>query len=236
MSKINVKTITPVAIANLSDYQVAVIAQVKIRNKYRELLDSAEEELQKIKDARKKALEEGQERDAVIVKYDTTDAEAKITALEVARKNELKPYQESINTVLKMIDKDFYPAYCLYQKTANVNASGDIEIGSGDKVTKYTIGKDKTFMAICREFLRGLGCSYLDNEKDMKKATNAIVVWTSGQKLDNKTGGLKDRTKSDARNVLVRACIKFLVEQGAIKVADDGKITKVEKKAEEVAA
>ena len=227
--KINAKAINTMSIEMLSAYNVATLKVAAIRNKYKALIDAQETKLESIKANRKQAMEEGMDRDEAIVKFATDLVESEITRLETAMKEEIKPENENIKDVLKLVDELFYPAYALYTQNGNIKATGSITLTEGKKQVEYAIPTGKSFNDITADFLKSLGVKYTDDDKAMKKAMSSITVWTSGMMKDNKTGGLKLRTKSDLKNVLVRACIKYFVDNNVLTMSKSGKLSRVEK-------
>lgn len=223
--KINAKTITPVSVEMLSRFNTTNRALKDARVALNEKNAPIEEKIAKIKEDRKKAIENGMSVDDAIVKYNYLDLDKELNANINAYNDTVKPLKKDKSEIFKSVNEMFYPSYMLaYGDITKINpkATGEITINK----TVYTVEKKNSFYECIKDFFKTLGFTYLEDEKAMNKAIIAIKDVIGGLKLDNQTMGLKSKSKSDMRELLFRAIIVYLTSLDIIVVAEDGTITR----------
>lgn len=224
---------------SLSDYNVASFEIIRLSAEKSNELAPLREERKKILEERAKALEkEGAVLDEVLRNYSIDDVERRISAVNEKYKAPLAECAKAQNKVLKLVNPNTFYAYAIAMDSTDsvFNATGEFVYtkNNGD-VERVKVGAKDTFYQCIKSLYDDLGAFGTDDKKAMDKLIKFHAKRVGGLKFDRKTQDNVLKKKTEVVNALIRDIIKYLEVRGVIEVADNGAITKVEKKVESVA-
>jgi hypothetical protein len=222
--KINLGTINEESMAKLSAYHVARAELIRLREERKTSIEKVEIEIEELKKARKEALEQGEDTDTVIAKYDILPLTNKINAINEKFKEDCKPHNLAKKSALELIPDQIYHAYLLTMSTGNPSAKGTVVTKRDkDNKVKESVKVDKTMATLIKEFATTIGLGNADNESAISKFATIMATWSNGMIKANKGDDyLKVKSESQYKEIFMLAFLQYaIIEKKVIIVNED---------------
>lgn len=226
--KINLGTINEESIAKLSAYHVARAELIRLREEKRTAIEKIEAEIETLKQARKEALEKGENADTVIAKYDILPLNMKINAINEQFKEDCKPHNLAKKSALDLVPDNIYHAYLLTMATGNPSSKGTVVTKRGkDGQVKETVQVEKTMANLIKDFANTIGLGNTDNESAISKFATIMSTWTNGLIKCNKGDNfLKVKSESQYKEIFMLAFLQYsIIEKNVIIVNEDNTLS-----------
>lgn len=221
--KVNLSTVNADFIESLSNYNVALSAikdAMEVKNK---AIEKADEEENKVKENRKKAMEEGKSADEAAAMY---SMEPIITARNKAEedyKKAVAPHKKAQREAYTSVADSVYYAYLLTIDKMSMDAKGQLEIKKGKKTEIHKV--ERNFKGEVRAFLESINVSGIDNDTALNKAADALRTLTAGGVKSNKPGEfLKAKGMSTFKDLFLRAFMHYGVKRNVFVINDDNTV------------
>ena len=212
---VNLATINEVSMEKLSAYHVATLELRSLAETFKADRKKVQEEIDALKENRKKALEAGESIDTVAVKFDLLPLENKLRALENKYKEDCKPHKTTQKNCLEMISDNCYYAYVLASKKGDLNAKGSLTIKKGKK--SETIKLEKSLKGYIK-------AGNTDNDSAIDKFAQYISVNVSGMQVANKGDDYaKEKREAQFGKLFFAVFFQYaIIEKKVLEVNEDG--------------
>lgn len=219
---VNLATINEVSMEKLSAYHVATLELRSLAETFKADRKKVQEEIDALKENRKKALETGESIDTVAVKFDLLPLENKLRALENKYKEDCKPHKTTQKNCLELINNNCYYAYVLASKKGDLNAKGSLTIKKGKK--SETIKLEKSLKGYVKDFLCEIGAGNTDNDSAIDKFAQYISVNVSGMQVANKGDDYaKEKREAQFGKLFFAVFFQYaIIEKKVLEVNEDG--------------
>ena len=218
--KVNLSTVNADFIESLSNYNVALSAIKDAMEVKTKAIEKADEEESKVKENRKKAMEEGKSADEAAAMY---SMEPVITARNKAEedyKKAVAPHKKSQREAYASVSDNVYYAYLLSIDKMSMDAKGQLEIKKGKKTETHKV--ERNFKGEVRAFLESINVSGIDNDTALNKAADALRTLTSGAVKSNKPGEfLKAKGMNTFKDLFLRAFMHYGVKRNVLVINED---------------
>lgn len=222
--KVNLSTINVSFVESLSNYNVALDAIRKASDARSAAMDKAQEEENKVKEARKKAIEGGMSSDEAISKYSMEPViNMRNSALENYN-NAVAPHKKAQKEVYASVSDSVYYAYLITIDKLSMDAKGTVQIKKGKSVEEHKV--DKCFKSEIRAFLESINVFGADNDTALNKCAEALRTLTSGAVKSNKPGEfLKAKGMSTFKDAFIRAFLQYGVKRNVLVINEDNTVS-----------
>lgn len=226
--KINLGTINEESMAKLSAYHVARAELIRLREEKKTAIEKVELQIEELKKARKEALENGENTDEIIAKYDILPLNNQINAINEKFKEDCKPHNLAKKDALKLIPDHIYHAYLLTMSNGNPSSKGTV-VTKRDKdgKVKETVKVEKTMATLIKEFANTIGLGNADNESAISKFATIMSTWTNGLiKTSKGEDYLKVKSESQYKEIFMLAFLQYsIIEKKVIVVNEDNTLS-----------
>ena len=222
--KVNLSNLEVSFVESLSNYNVALSAikdAIIVKNS---AIEKADEEENKIREARKKAIEGGMSADEAISMYSLEPSMTMRNSAIEAYNKAVEPHKKAQRTAYASVSDSVYYAYLLTIEKMSMDARGTIQIKKGKSTIEHKV--ERAFKGEVRAFLESVGVLGTDNETALNKAADALRTLTAGAVKSNKEGEfLKAKGMSAFKDLFIRAFIQYGVSRNVLIINDDNTVT-----------
>ena len=221
--KVNLSTVNADFIDSLSNYNVALSAikdAMEVKNK---AIKKADDEESKIKESRKKAMEDGKSADEAAAMYSMEPVITVRNKVEEDYKKAVAPHKKSQREAYASVADSVYYAYLLTIDKMSMDAKGQLEIKKGKKTEIHKV--ERNFKGEVRAFLESINVSGIDNDTALNKAADALRTLTSGAVKSNKPGEfLKAKGMNTFKDLFLRAFMHYGVKRNVLVINEDNTV------------
>lgn len=221
--KVNLSTVNADFIESLSNYNVALSAikdAMEVKNK---AIKKAYDEESKIKESRKKAMEDGKSADEAAAMYSMEPVITVRNKAEEDYKKAVAPHKKSQREAYASVADSVYYAYLLTIDKMSMDAKGQLEIKKGKKTEIHKV--ERNFKGEVRAFLESINVSGIDNDTALNKAADALRTLTSGAVKSNKPGEfLKAKGMNTFKDLFLRAFMHYGVKRNVLVINEDNTV------------
>lgn len=222
--KINLGTINNESMEKLSAFHYAIMELRRLRTEKRSAIEKIEKQIEELKESRKKALEQGESVEEVVVKYDILPLTNQISAIEEQFKKDCEPHNKSRKSAMDLIPSDIYYAYLLVMENGNPSAKGTV-VTKRDKdgKVKETVKVEKTMNALITDFANTIGLGNAENESAITKFATIMATRTNGMIKANKGEDyIKVKSESQYKEIFMLSFLQYaIIEKKVIIVQED---------------
>lgn len=215
--KINLGTINNVTINALSTFHVAIIEAKKASKAHSEKNKALNEELEKQIAKRDEAIKSGKTPEEAINEFSVELIYKKINAENERYKKAMKALNDDKKEGYSLLSDALYSSYLLAMKRGDFNATGKLK----------DVSVEKSFKALVKEFLTGIGCD-AENNTALDKFVNTMVVRVAGMKKASATSDdyVVSKSKRQFNELFLLCFLQYtIVDKGVITVNDDNTLS-----------